>query len=217
MNLKKLNGKELRGALIGMMLGDMSAFIRKDCKNGIFSITHSVKQLEYLEFKTELIKNNLLVGTHISERNTNLNGKIFKQYQMCTNVSKHATYMRRFMYKCGVKHIKNSILKQLTDFGLYLWYLDDGYLNIRYDKNTGKVKEYRIFIYTNSFKLDEQILIQKWFAERYNISPNINKKSNGHILYFNSSKTRELMKILNPFSHLVACMEYKFLGYHNLL
>ena len=32
-----------------------------------------------------------------------------------------------------------NILNALTDFGLFLWYLDDGYLNIRYHKDTNKI------------------------------------------------------------------------------
>src|SRR5690606_8717951 len=142
--------------------------------------------------------------------------KEFEQLDLYSNANKYATFLRKHMYKDGVKIVTQRMLNQLTDFGLYLWYLDDGYLNIRYDKQTGKIKEYRVFLYTNGYTLDEVILIQKWFQDKYNISPNINRKSKGFILYFNSSKTRKLMEILKPYSHLVTCMKYKFLDYHNL-
>ena len=73
--------------------------------------------------------------------------------------------------------MNKKILDQITDFGLFLWYLDDGYLNIR-RYSDGNIKEYRIFLYTMNFTFEEVVVIKNWFIERYNISPNINKKQN---------------------------------------
>lgn len=114
------------------------------------------------------------------------------------------------VYPNKKKIVNKKILDQITDFGLFLWYLDDGYLNIRRYPD-GNIKEYRIFLYTMNFTFEEVVVIKNWFIEKYNISPNINKKQNGYILYFNASKTRDFMKIIDPFYNLVPCLNRKFL------
>lgn len=214
MNLKQFikNKYDLNGAILGTLMGDTS--ISKKTKNGIFQITHSPEQKEYLEFKRDLLNLHPLVKvSNINERITHLKktDKDYLQYQIYTNHNKFATQMYDRVYKDGVKIINEDILNSITDLGLFLWYLDDGYLNIRYHKNTNKIKEYRMFLYTMNFTLDEVKLIKSWFERKYNIYPNINKKQNGYILYFNGSKTREFMKIIDPFYNLVPCLNRKFL------
>lgn len=198
-----------------MMLGDLS--INKKIKgNGCFQMTHSTNQEEYLDFKKKILEFHPKVKMTKSYRKTYLKSteKTYEQVYCYSNNNKYATFLHKVMYKNGKKIVNRKILNQLSDFGLYLWYLDDGYLNIRYDEKTKKIKEYRIFLYTNSFSLDEVKEIKKWFNDRYGIDPNINKKGNGYILYFNSSKTREFMKIIDKFYDLVPSMQRKFLKYH---
>ena len=214
MNLKQFikNKYDLNGAILGTLMGDTS--ISKKTKNGRFQITHSPEQKEYLEFKRNLLNLHPLVKvSNINERITHLKktDKDYLQYQIYTNRNKFATRMYDRVYKDGVKIINEDILNSITDLGLFLWDLDDGYLNIRYHKNTNKIKEYRMFLYTMNFTLDEVKLIKSWFERKYNISSKINKKQNGYILYFNGSKTREFMKIIDPFYNLVPCLNRKFL------
>lgn len=219
MNLKQYikNKYELNGAILGTLMGDM-CIIRpktngKYRRNARFQMTHSDKQKEYLEFKRDILNLHPLIKSKITERNTYLKqtNKIYHQWQYTSNHNTYATQMHNKIYKDGTKIINKDILNSITDLGLFLWYLDDGYLNIRYYKNTNKIKEYRMFLYTNSFTLDEVKLIKSWFESKYDISPNINKKGNGYILYFNSSKTRKFMEIIEPFYNLVPCLNYKFL------
>lgn len=215
MNLNKYikNNLELKGAILGTLMGDTCIIKRKENWNGYFSLTHSQEQLEYLKFKASIFEMNSLTKTKISKRITYLKktNKEYVQYQCISNNNTYATKIYNMVYKNNRKIINENILNSITDFGLFLWYLDDGYLNIRYDKVTGKIKEYRVFLYTMNFTLDEVILIQKWFEKKYNIVPNINKKQNGYILYFNSKKTRAFMEIINKYYGLVPCLNRKFL------
>lgn len=215
MNLNKYikNNLELKGAILGTLMGDTCIIKRKENWNGYFSLTHCPEQLEYLKFKASILEMNSLTKTKISKRITYLEKtkKEYIQYQCISNNNLFAKKIYNMVYKNNRKIINERILNNITDLGLFLWYLDDGYLNVRYDKITGKIKEYRVFLYTMNFTLEEVILIQKWFEKRYNISPNINKKQNGYILYFNSKKTRSFMDIIDKYYGLVPCLNRKFL------
>lgn len=213
MDLKQYikNDFELKGAILGSLMGDMC--IIKRYKNGYFSMTHGKEQKDYLEFKRQILNMNPIVTTKVRERNTYLKrtNKTYLEYHCVSNTNTYATNLYNMVYDNGKKIINENILNALTDFGLFLWYLDDGYLNIRYHKDTNKIKEYRIFLYTMNFTLDEVNLIKSWFEIKYDISPNINKKQNGYILYFNGLKTRRFMEIIDPFYNLVPCLNRKFL------
>ena len=215
MNLNKYikNKIELEGAIIGSLMGDLCICRRKSPNaNAWFTMTHSSKQKEYLEFKSDILNLHPLVKMTISERITHLKStnSDYLEYQSISNCNTYATYLHNLIYPNKKKIVTRKILDQITDFGLFLWYLDDGYLCIRRHED-GRIKEYRMFLYTMNFTFDEVAEIRKWFIEKYNISPNINKKQNGFILYFNASKTREFMEIIEPFYDAVPCLNRKFL------
>jgi len=214
------NEKDKRAALLGLMLGD--GYIRRynqNTKKGEFRFTHSLEQEGYLDFKKEILSVFPEISCNKTYRDTYLKktDKTYKQVELTSNANKKAGFVYRKFYSSGVKKLSDSTINQLTDFSLYLWYLDDGYLNIRYNKDTKKVKEYRIFLYLECFALSETQKVQNWFIKKYNITPNINKKGKGFSLYFNSSKTRDFLKIIDKYYELVPCMQRKFLKFHNLL
>lgn len=213
MNTDVNNISEKIGVVIGMMMGDMSAYIKKGNKNGTFALTHSSKQECFMKYKIEVLEKNNIYFNNIRKRVTTLsNDKSYNQVQCESKVSKLAKAIRNTMYHDGVKTINKKTLNKITDFGLLMWYLDDGYLSV-IRKPNGDIKEYRTFIYTNCFTLHEVNLIKKWFEYKHDISPNINKKEGKYILYFNSSKTRKLMSIFSKFD-IPECMKYKILSNH---
>lgn len=215
MNTKNLTAEEYRAAIFGMMLGDASASTRNN-KTGLMSITHSIQQKEYLLFKQDIINQDKNRKAKIRKRITRLDDKEFEQFIVETSTSKFGAFLKRTFYNTeGKRVIKKSMLRRLNDFSIFLWYLDDGYLNIRY--KDGKLREYRIYIYTQSFTYDDVKKLQSFFETKYNISPNINKKGDGFVLYFNSTKTRAFMQIVEKYKDLVPSMKYKFLSSHNLL
>lgn len=215
MNLNKYikNRKDLKGAIFGMLMGDLG-MCKLDGKNANawFTMTHSDEQYEYQMIKSKILEMHPLVTTKTSERFTHLKstGKDYHQWQTISNRNKYATSIYKIIYPNHKKIVTRDILDKITDFGLFLWYLDDGYLNIRRRKD-GTIKEYRMFLFTNGFTVDEVKTIKKWFEDKYNISPNINKKGKGYILYFNAEKTRRFMSIINKFYGLVPCLNRKFL------
>lgn len=214
MNLKQYikNDYELNGAILGTLMGDM-CLIKKEYGNAHFQMTHCKEQKEYIKLKCKILNMKPVVKAKITDRVTYLKqtNKEYMQYQCTSNNNRYATQMYNRVYKNKKKIVNEDILNSITDFGLFLWYLDDGYLNIRYYKDSKKIKEYRMFLYTLNFTLEEVKCIKSWFEKKYNISPNINKKQNGYILYFNGSKTREFMKIIDQFYNIVPCLNRKFL------
>ena len=176
-------------------------------------MTHSKEQRDYMEFKADILDLKDVVKMKFRSRQTYLKktGKTYEQYQCHSNNNTYATSLYNYCYRNNVKIVNDKILNSITDFGLFLWYLDDGYLNVRYYPNTDKIKEYRMFLYTMNFTIDEVKTIQAWLERKYDISPNINRKQNGYILYFNSSKTRKFMEIIEPFYNLVPSLNRKFL------
>lgn len=227
MRLKKFirNRKELRGAIFGTMLGD--GYIRNlnkhKTKKGEFRFTHSPEQEDYLDFKKELFEMHPLITCKKTKRTVTLKktNKEYEQIELTSNANTYAGFIGGRIYKNNQKAITEAVLNEITDLGLFLWYLDDGYLNIRRDATSGKIKEYRVFLYTNCFYLYEVILIQQWMKNKYGIEPNINKKEKryedkGYILYFNSKKTRKLMEIFDPYSDIVPSMRRKILKYNIL-
>lgn len=215
MNLNKYikNDRELKGAIIGSIMGDLG-ICKKEGKNtnAWFTMTHGAEQKDYLKFKSDILEMHPLVKMKMYERTTHLKKteSDYLQFQSTSNNNRYATYLYNLIYPNKKKIVNKKILDQITDFGLFLWYLDDGYLNIRRYPD-GKIKEYRIFLYTMNFEFNEVVMIRDWFIEKYNISPNINKKQNGYILYFNSKKTRDFMEIINKYYNLVPCLNRKFL------
>ncbi len=193
-------------------MGDL-CITKRGNQNAYFQMTHSKEQKDYMNFKANILCMKEVVKMKFYDRKTFLEktNKYYEQYQCHSNNNGYATSLYEECYCQNVKIVNEKILNSLTDLGLFLWYLDDGYLNVRYYPETTKIKEYRLFLYTMNFTLDEVKIIQKWFSEKYGILPNINRKQNGYILYFNASKTRRFMDIIEPFYNLVPCLNRKFL------
>ena len=126
---KKLS-KEQKSLLIGLLLGDGT--ISSNC---VFKLSHSEAQREYLEWKVGLldvhgIKNNG-VKEYISSCGYNTGKKVLYS-QMSLNPTIKA--LRRTVYT-PKKHITRKLLNWITPVGIAIWYMDDGHINIRKDKD----------------------------------------------------------------------------------
>lgn len=85
MNLNKYihNRMELKGAIIGSLMGDLCICkIGGGKSNAWFTMTHGVEQKEYLELKTNILNMHPLVNAKISERNTHLKKNRFRLFRI---------------------------------------------------------------------------------------------------------------------------------------
>ncbi|MBR9701093.1 hypothetical protein GOV11_04475 [Candidatus Woesearchaeota archaeon] len=192
--------KKEEQTIIGGLLGDLSCRKTHSSLHPRLEGGHCFRQREYLLWKTVLLKR-LSWNIWVSKEGTyHYNSKTFPVLHKY-----HSLF-----YADGVKRIDENILSLVDDFGLLIWYLDDGSYKTR-DKNVN--------IHTNGFDLEEQIIIQNWFFEKYGLIPRIyeakdHKNYPGKVwyyLHFNKKDTEKLLNIFRKFD-VPACIRYK-LGY----
>ena len=106
--------------LIGSMLGDGCISKAADCKNYMFCEGHSVKQLDYLQWKADKL------SCFMPRWNSRKNPLICTVYHPIFTSLRDAFYPSRS--KCNKCLMPMELLSKLDLFGLMIWYLDDGYL-----------------------------------------------------------------------------------------
>lgn len=205
---KQLKKLELRGTVIGMLLGDGYVEVKKTSPRGRFVIKHSRKQGEYCKYKMERLSELVKVEYTISEGQY-LDARTNKIYQHTVGKTRTHRYFKKIrdlIYPNGTKKITRNILDYLTPEGLSYWYMDDGYLMIQ-KRGKGGCSRWSAFS-TNSFSYEEHLIIKDYFKERWNIVVRINKagkfKKTGkpmYIITINSTETKKLFEIISPFIH----------------
>lgn len=129
--------KNKKAILIALALGDGSINVDKRClgANGELSITHSIKQKEYLQYKAELLHS--LIGgkaPNVIEFMCKSNYGSFKQVRF-SKTHKYFKLIKRWMEP---NKYSEKILKYLTPEAIAIWYMDDGSIiaNNRYKDGT---------------------------------------------------------------------------------
>lgn len=222
MNLKEFveDQYEAEKAMIGTILADGSISYSRRNSKGSLEVTHTARNLDYLKLKKELFEMIDGVVCTIKPKNKITPEKTYELFRVSTNNHDIFSKYRDLLYvKINDKRVKTipaEVLEEMSDFGLFLMYLDDGTIRVRFYDGTDRIREIRVTLCLESFSIEELIVMRKWFEDRYNISPNINKHGNGFRLVFNTQKTRDFLKIISKYQDLVPSMKYKFLEYYNL-
>ena len=222
MNLKEIikNEFDAESAIIGTLIADGSISYERRSSKGSVEITHTARNLDYLKLKKDIFELIPGVVCNIKPHNKITPDKTYELFRLSTNNHDlFSSYRDELYIKDGNRRRKLLIRKHLdamSDFGLFLLYLDDGTIKVRFYDGTNKIREIRVMLCLDSFRMDEQIMMRDWFREKYNISPNINKHGNGLRLVFNTQKTKDFLSIISKYQDLVPSMKYKFLEYYNL-
>lgn len=166
-----------KAIMIGLMLGDGYM----DYK-GRLKIEHCEAQKEYVEWKAKLlhsvcggkdIKVHKLERSHSKRKDE----KSWKTNKFITYyIDKQSVSFREFrelLYKDGKKVITQEVLDLLNPTSIALWFLDDGCLSRRRNKD-GSPGSYMLRICTYLPK-DQNELIQKYFQEKYDMTWNVVK------------------------------------------
>ncbi len=194
--------KEEEQVILGGLLGDLYCRITHTSKNARLEGAHCEKQTPYLFWKIDLLKN-----LSFKVRKTKFNTFFYRSKSYpCLN------YYNNLFYENGKKEVNPLILEKLNEFGLAIWYMDDG----SYHK-----KDFTCRVHTNGFSYDENILIKDWFEERWNIFARIHTARDAknypgkvwYFLYFNRKETEKLFKLIKDYIH--PSMNYK-IGVFNL-
>lgn len=211
--LLNFSEKDITYSLYGLLLGDgqyMDGWIRN---------VHTNKQRFYCEWLETIFKNYGLKTTskYDFEKNTTLGKFIYSQ--VCIKVP-HKFYFES-QNKCfdenNKKIISDYVLNHINEFGLLLWFLDDGQWHVSFKDNAAKRFGY---LNTQSFTYDENVLIKNMFKNRFDIDLKIHTNKSGieeykervyYRLYFNATNFRKFFDIVRPYlQYIPKEFYYKF-------
>ena len=156
--------KESRNLLIALLLGDGTI-----CNNNVFKLAHAEQQKDYLEWKIKQlndagIRNNGL-KTYIKNCGYNTGVNV---YYTQLNIIPFIKVLRRIFYKPKKVLGNRKLLNRLDARGIAIWYMDDGHINIRKDKD-GRPMGFYIKIATCLPKNELQIIID-YFKEVWDVN-----------------------------------------------
>lgn len=204
--MKTKFNKKSRNLLIGLLLGDGTI-----SNNNVFKIAHCAEQLDYLEWKVKQLKEygirNNGIRSYIKTRGFNPGVPV---YYTQLNIIPFIKLLRRIMYK-EKKIIGNrKLLNRLTPREIAIWYMDDGHINIRKDKN-GRPMGFYIRISTCEPKEEVQTIID-FFKEQWNINFYMfheGKKEDSYSLCCGTKEGLKFIDIVKPYVSQVPSMIHK--------
>lgn len=231
MNLKEIlqTKEDYKNALIGTIFADGYIEAKRtkgDKCNSYLEITHTSKNLDYLKFKKNLLEEFTKNEVLLSEHNKNTNNKSYSLFRLCTKKHEWFTELRETIYdnrtKPRIKLFKKELINNMNILGLFLLYLDDGTLRVRYYQGTDKIRECRCTFCLDSFTFNELIYFKNYLFEKYNIKTGIYRHTKcddlnrGFRLWTNTENTKKLMELFDDFYNLIPSMNYKFVKYYSL-
>lgn len=179
---------KLDSIVYGMVLGDGCVQHNRNRGNAYLSIYHSIRQLEYLSFKRDLLIERDIKCSSIK---FHLVSAYDKTHDMCyfyTQYTPYFTEIREIFYKNNKKIITFDILNKLDDVGISLWYADDGSLSgkVSFIKNDISKPAWKVScrIATHCFTYEEIALMVSYFKNTWGIAWNINKTGRTNKSYF---------------------------------
>lgn len=156
--------KESRNLLIGLLLGDGTIM-----RNNVFKLAHCEQQKDYLEWKIKQLNQagirNSGLKTYKSSHGYNVGKTVFYTE---LNIIPFIKVLRRVFYKPTKRIGNRKLLNRLDAKGIAIWYMDDGHINIRKDKD-GRPMGFYIKIATCLPKQELQIIID-YFKEVWDIN-----------------------------------------------
>ena len=198
--------KESRNLLIGMLLGDGTI-----SNNYVFKIAHCKEQKDYLEWKIKQLKDNGIrnngIKSYIKTKGFNIGVPV---YYTQLNIIPFIKVLRRVVYKSKKIIGNRKLLNRLSAKEIAIWYMDDGHLNIRKDKN-GRPMGFYIKISTCEPKEEVQTIID-FFKEQWNINFYMfheGKKEDSYSLCCGTKEGLKFIEIVKPYVSQVSSMMHK--------
>ena len=146
-----------------------------------FYIKHGYCTNTKLKFKTQIGKKGKIYFS------TKINTFSFKSFNNLHSLF----YKVDNEYNCKyIKRIPATISEVLTPEALAIWFMDDASKH-----NSG------IVFHTNSFTIEDNILLKKALYKRYNINSSFHKQNNSYILYISKKEKISIKDIVEPYMH----------------
>jgi hypothetical protein len=193
--------KENRNIVLYMTIGD--GYISK---NGYLVYAHSEKQKDYAEWKRKLLIKSGFKTTELYEKNTKLNGNLYKGFEVRTLTYDFIKLYRKIFYT-NKKNIANrKILNRLNPLGLAIWYMDDGGLSQK--KRNNIVVANDLMLNTYLTKEENQVIID-YFKEIWDISFNQYKSKGKYRLSCGTKEAVKFLKIVYEYVKEIPSMQHK--------
>lgn len=194
---------ELMSALCGTLLGD-GCLSKSSTRSARGTISHCIKQEEYLRYKELLLKSICTsIGVIKRKAKEKVLGKyLIKETDFFTLQLKSSPYLLELyeiFYPQGKKIFSPMIVPYLNELSLCLFYYDDGYKH----KNTwGLGFDYRITNY--AFDSESKLLFQRWLKDKFGIHCGVDSNC------FRIARKEDVLKFKSILTNYkVECMNYK--------
>ena len=155
-----MNDEEIRGAIIGMVLGDGSLPLDGRSINAHMDFAHCAKQREYAVWKAGLLEN--LTSVRITDGVSHCRNKEYPKVRVLSKTHPTYTHLRNRFYHNGRKTIDAFLMEHLTPLGLAIWYMDDGNLKNHENYLTPMLE-------TNCFNVAEHLIMTKALADKFQL------------------------------------------------
>lgn len=203
-NLKKLNlsilqrnkamkiepSEREKSIMIGTLLGDASMR-----KSGLITMSHSIKQLQYIEFKRELLKNISCSEIKYSERKDKRTERVYFSSMFIIRSTKFGRYIFDHLYK-DKKIISKEVLKYYNEEAMALHFMDDGCVCKPF-----KVKYH--FFATDGFDYDSVNLLKIHMKEKFNLKTRIQiigkNKNHYQLCIVGKESNKNFENIIKPY------------------
>ena len=196
-----MNENEIRGAVIGMILGDGHLNLSGRSRNAHVDFAHCSKQREYAVWKSEILEN--LTSVKVTDGVSCAKGKEYPKVRVLSKVHPLYTHLHKRFYHNGRKTIDRFLLNCLTPLGLAIWYQDDGNLKNHENFLTPHLE-------TNCFNVVEHEVMAKAIADKFHVEFRANKLNAKYLHLCLRRKDREAFyAIVKPFIH--PTMQYKII------
>jgi len=191
---------ELEEILFGLMLGDLHAEKRKSSHNTRIQFKQSIKNKCYIEHLYSLFKiycSSKPKSNSYFDNRPNKN-KVYSSIKFLTFSLPCLNKFRTMFYNsAAIKILPLEVANLLTARGLAYLIMDDGYKS-----GNG------FYICTESYSLNENLILKKVLKTKFNLDCGIHKHTNGPILYIFSKSKDSLLELIRPY--LITHFYYKF-------
>ena len=188
-NLKSVNFSEYQKAvIIGSILGDGCLCENWSKSNYRLMISHSIDQKEYIGWKYKILKQWILTEPRFYKKNRSLTIRTISHPEL--------TVLRRMFYLNGKKILPKVISDLINPLSLAVWFMDDGNVH-----NGG------FNLNTQSFSLEENMVIAEILKKKYGLVCSIENNKNYHRLYIWKRRAGLFKQIIEKF--IVPSLRYK--------
>lgn len=199
-----------------MVLADGNLTKRYKNGNAYFQMNHCEAQLEYMNWKINILQK--ITGGKSCETQKNMNGKIFKGYHYGSHSHPMFTKLYARFYHKKVKVLDEYLVKHITPLALAIIFMDDG----THSKHRTTYKD-TFFLCTQNFDYANNLLLRKSLKLNFGLEWNLNKAEKykdgtyRYRLRLSNRFNDDFVEIIKPYIKLVPCMHYKLGSYANTL